>query len=80
MERQAEKITIDTEDIAREIEKRGITRESLKNEDYTGWTDTLMDVLEEKYDVETHVRKDIESHLPDSENWEKRWLRRSGLI
>jgi len=43
-------ILIDVEDIAKEMKNRGVT--SIED----GWTNTLMDILEELYQVETLTR------------------------
>ena len=42
-------VTINIEEVAKEMKKRGIK----KVED--GWTNTLMDILEENYGIETQV-------------------------
>jgi len=46
-------ITIDIDAIAKEMKNRGITSVE------SGWTNTLMDILEEQYSIETAVRKAI---------------------
>ena len=42
------------QDIAKEMKARGV----INIED--GWTNTLMDILEEKYEIETKVKKEFD--------------------
>ena len=45
--------------LAEEMVKAGFTEEALLNDDLGDWTNTIVDILEEKYDLETKVTEEI---------------------
>ena len=47
-------LPVDVNDVAKEMIARGIV-------DEVGWTNTLMDILEEKYSLESKVKKAMDN-------------------
>jgi len=52
-------IEIDIDILAAEMIRRGMDPETIANEDFTGWTNNLVDVLEWKFDLERLLREEI---------------------
>jgi len=51
------KITIDTQKVAGEMKNR-LSKKEIEQCD--GWTDTLMDILEDMYEIETAVNGELQ--------------------
>ena len=55
-------ITIDMADFCKHMISYGITREQIVNDnDFDGWTDAIVDVLEDKYEFETKLVKEFKN-------------------
>lgn len=53
------KVVVSIEDLASEMIRRGLTPERVKADDIDGWSNTLVDILQDSLDLETKVRKAI---------------------
>lgn len=50
-------VQIDLNEIARLMKRKGIKARNIRRDDFTGWTDTIMDSLEDECQLETKLRE-----------------------
>jgi len=52
-------ILINTQEVAEEMVNRGIVPDEIRDEEFTGWTNCLIETIESLYNVENEVLKDV---------------------
>lgn len=55
------KVTIDTQDIAHAMAAYGVKPSNIKNNDFEGYTNSLVDALTDLYDLETQITADLKT-------------------
>ena len=54
-------LSVNPEVVAREMIRRGIDPQKIREDDFGGWTDTLIDSVEFLYSLESKVREEIKT-------------------
>ena len=52
-------ILVNTQEVAEEMVNRGIVPDEIRDEEFTGWTNCLIETIESLYNVENEVLKDV---------------------
>ena len=55
------KIELDITLLAEEMKKLGFNKKHLDKDDFIGWSDSLLDLLEDKYELETLIVREIKN-------------------
>jgi len=49
-------ITVNITELAKKMKKQGFTKDMVRDSMFTGWSNTIIDLLEDDYGIETKVR------------------------